>query len=83
MSEAKSLTCRELVEILTDYLEGAMPPAERARFDEHVGGCGGCRAYVEQMRATIRMTGRLREDDIAPPQRAALLAAFRQWKAGA
>ena len=44
------LTCRELVELITDYLEGAMPPDERARFEAHVAECDGCEAYVRQMR---------------------------------
>ena len=50
---ATALSCQELVELVTDYLEGALPEAERIRFDDHLGGCDGCSAYLSQMRATI------------------------------
>jgi len=73
------LTCREMVELMTAYLEGALPPDERARFETHLSGCDGCTNYLEQMRETIRLTGRLTEDQLDPVQRDALLAAFRGW----
>jgi len=73
------LPCQELVELVTDYLEGALPPADRERFDRHIAGCDGCTAYLEQMRTTIRLTGRLRPEDISPDARAALLRSFRGW----
>lgn len=76
---ADDLSCRELVEIVTDYLEGAMSAAERARVERHLRGCPGCTTYVEQMRETVRLTGRLREDDLQPDARDALLQAFRGW----
>jgi anti-sigma factor RsiW len=76
------LTCQELAELVTDYLEGVLPPRERARFDAHVAECADCTAYVEQMRVTIAVTGRLAGDDITPAVRAALLEAFRGWAAG-
>jgi anti-sigma factor RsiW len=79
---AAELTCRELVELVTDYLEGRMPPAERGRVDDHLGGCPGCRAYLEQMRQTIRATGRLSEEALLPEARDRLLALFRDWKRG-
>lgn len=81
MSSRRVMSCKQLVELVTDYLEGVMPLSERARFDEHLMKCDGCTAYVDQMRATIRLVGRLREDDLPPPVREALLAAFRDWKA--
>ena len=77
------MTCRELVELVTDYLEGALPDGDRARVEEHLLKCDGCGAYVEQMRQTIRLTGRLGEDDVAPEAREKLLAAFRDWSARA
>jgi predicted anti-sigma-YlaC factor YlaD len=77
------LTCQELVELVTDYLDGALPPEARARFDEHLGECPGCRDYLEQMRVTVRLSGRLAEERVAPAAREALLAAFRGWKRGA
>jgi anti-sigma factor RsiW len=75
------ITCKELVELVTDYLEGALPSVDRSRFERHLGGCPGCTAYVEQFRETIRLTGMLREDDLEPAARDALLAEFRNWKA--
>jgi anti-sigma factor RsiW len=74
------LPCQELVELVTDYLEGALPPAERERFELHLAGCDGCTAYVEQMRTTIRLTGRLRPEDIGDDAREALTRAFRDWR---
>jgi len=77
----KDLSCRELVELVTAYLEGALPRRDRMRFDRHVASCAHCTAYLEQMRATIRLTGMLTEDDVPPAGRAELLAAFRDWHA--
>jgi anti-sigma factor RsiW len=80
MSGGVGITCRELVRIITDYLEDALAPNDRERFDAHLAACSGCRAYLEQMRAVISLTGRLAEEDIAPPAREPLLAAFRGWR---
>lgn len=74
------LTCKELVEVVTDYLEGRLPPAERVRFEEHVAFCSWCRTYLDQMRETVRLTGTLREDNLSPEARDGLLRAFRDWK---
>ena len=75
------LSCQELVELVTDYLEGALPEEERARFEKHVGPCDGCREYVEQMRETIELAGRIEPPALSPEAERALLAAFRGWKA--
>ena len=75
------MTCIELVELVTDYLEGSMPADERARFDEHISGCEGCTTYLKQFRITIRLTGMLTEEQIGADTRAALLDAFRDWRA--
>ncbi len=77
------MNCSELVELVTDYLEDSMPAEQRARFDEHVSGCDGCTTYLEQFRITIRLTGMLSEEQVAPDAREALLAAFRDWRASA
>jgi anti-sigma factor RsiW len=74
------LTCPDLVELITDYLEGALPAADRARFEEHLARCQGCTRYVEQMQLAIRLTGRLTEDQIAPEARQELLDLFQDWK---
>jgi anti-sigma factor RsiW len=76
------MTCRELVELVTDYLEGRLPDEDRVRFEEHVAACPGCVEYVEQMRATVRALGRLPEESVPDALRDELLAAFRGWRAG-
>ena len=74
------LTCKELVEVVTDYLEGRLSSAERVRFEEHLAFCSWCRTYLEQMRETVRLTGTLAEEDLSPEARDGLLRAFRDWK---
>jgi anti-sigma factor RsiW len=75
-----SLTCQELVELVTDYLEGALEPAERARFDAHIAQCDGCTAYLDQMRTTLEGLGRLAPEDLSPEAEELFLGAFRAWK---
>lgn len=75
------LSCRQLVQLVTDYLEGALPEADRRRFERHIRGCDGCTAYLEQIRQTTELIGRLREETIHPQARDALLSAFRGWSA--
>jgi predicted anti-sigma-YlaC factor YlaD len=82
VSDAKDLTCREVVELVTDYLEGTMPAADRARFEEHLTGCEGCGVYLDQVRTTIRVTGSIDEDSIPADQLEALTGAFRNWRRG-
>ena len=77
MPPEAELSCDEVVELVTDYLEGRLPPEERRRFDEHVTGCDGCVAYLEQMRATIATAGRLRDTDLPPELEERLLRSFR------
>jgi len=72
------LTCRDLVELVTDYLENALPDRERARFDRHLA-CAGCQTYLDQMRETLRVLGRLGEDSFDPAACAELVEAFRDW----
>ena len=74
------LSCQELVELVTDYLEGALPKELHTRFDEHIAHCTGCSTYVEQMRLTIAATGSLTLESISPEAERTLLAAFRDWK---
>ena len=76
----EEMSCGELVDLVTEYVEGAMAPRERARFERHVDGCSGCRNHLEQMRTTIRIVGRLECPDLSAEAEAALLAAFRTWK---
>jgi putative zinc finger protein len=79
---SEDLTCQELVELVTDYLEGNLPPRDRDRFEQHVILCDGCGFYLEQMRTTIALTGSLTEDSITPQAQEGLLHVFRDWKAG-
>lgn len=73
------LSCRELVELATDYVEDRLPLPERSRFEMHLCYCAPCKTYLRQIRATIETAGLLTEDDLAPGAREALLAAFRDW----
>ena len=74
------LSCQEMVELVTDYLEGALAPAEHARFEAHIAGCEGCTMYLRQMRDMLEVLGELTTDSISPQAEADLLAAFRDWK---
>lgn len=73
------IPCRELVELVTDYLEDRLPPQARARFEVHLAECEYCETYLEQMRQTIRVLGRLPEESLSAEARDALLGAFRDW----
>ena len=75
------MTCQELVELVTAYLEGTMTPTDRARFEEHLDLCDGCARYVAQMRRTIELVGRVREESLSAHARQRLLAAFADWAA--
>lgn len=74
-----SMTCREFVELVTEYVEGALPSPDTARFEEHMSLCPGCETYLEQIRRTITEVGRVDEADISPEARGRLLDAFRDW----
>ena len=75
------MTCRELVELVTDYLDGALSELDRARFEEHIALCPMCQVHLEQLRVTIRKLGSLRESDIDPDVLAEMQERFRSWKA--
>jgi anti-sigma factor RsiW len=77
----RELTCREIVELVTAYLDDALPPADRERFEEHLVFCDGCDRYLEQMRLTIQATGRVQVGDLPPALEERLLEAFRGWRA--
>jgi anti-sigma factor RsiW len=79
----EQLSCRELVELVTDYLEGALSEEERVRFEEHIEICGGCTTYLEQIRQTIAVLGRMPEDGLSPEAERELLEAFRGWRSSA
>ena len=76
------LACVELVELVTEYLEGTLGPEPRARFDAHIATCPHCRAYLEQMRLTLDVVGHLGVDDLDPTMERELLDAFKDYKGG-
>ena len=77
---AQDLDCRDVVEVVTDYLEGAMAAEDRRRFDRHLAVCEGCQAYLEQLRTVLRVAGRPIVDAVPPETMAGLLRAFRDWR---
>lgn len=74
------MSCRELVEAVTDYLEGRLPARDRERFEAHLEVCPHCAEYVDQIRRTIAALGSLDTDALAPETRAGLIEAFRGWR---
>lgn len=74
------VTCRQLVELVTDYFEDALSAQDRGRLEEHIMSCPPCRAYLEQMRQTIRLLGRIPVETVSQEAEEALVAAFRGWK---
>jgi anti-sigma factor RsiW len=82
MSAGGDMSCKELVEAITDYLEGTMAPEDRGRFEAHLELCPFCVDYMEQMRVTIAALGTLSEGSIAPDRREQVLAAFSDWRSG-
>ena len=74
-------TCREVVELVTDYLDDALGPRAWARLDAHLDGCDGCAAYLQHLRTTIRVAGRLAPGAIPDATMSRLVAAFRSWPA--
>jgi anti-sigma factor RsiW len=75
------MTCAELVELVTDYLEGELREDRRAAFERHIASCHACTAYLAQIDRTRHALGSLAEGSIPPPARTALLHAFRDWRA--
>jgi len=75
------VTCREVVELMTEYLEGSLSAADRARFEHHMTGCDGCRAYLTQLRTARMLMGRSAIEPVPEAMKAELMSAFRNWKA--
>jgi len=73
------MTCMELVELVTNYLDGSLSAQDRRRFDEHLADCPYCTIYLAQMQETIRLAGRLSEESLSPETRNELMARFRDW----
>jgi anti-sigma factor RsiW len=77
----RGYVCQEMVELITDYLEGALSRSQRQRFEAHLAACEHCSEYLQQMRVTIRATGQLRAEDLTPQMREDFGALYRNWRA--
>jgi anti-sigma factor RsiW len=79
---AEHLSCQEIVELVTEYLEGTLPPDTASLFEEHLNFCDGCEVYLDEMRATIAAVGRVDivEEEMPTATRETLLDAFRHWR---
>jgi anti-sigma factor RsiW len=78
-NDLPEMPCRELVTLITDYLDDRLPPPDRARFEAHLADCEACGTYLDQFRQTIRALGRLPEESLSREARHVLIAAFRGW----
>ena len=76
----RDLVCQQAVELVTDYLEGALSRADRRRYETHLAGCPHCTEYLAQMRKTIELTGTLTPDDLTPHMQDEFITLFRQWR---
>jgi anti-sigma factor RsiW len=79
-SRQPELVCQQVVELVTDYLEGALSEADRRRFERHLAGCPHCTEYLAQMRETIRLAGRVTAEDLTPAMRTDLTGLYRRWR---
>jgi anti-sigma factor RsiW len=80
-SRSPELVCQEVVELVTDYLEGSLSAADRRRFEVHLAGCPHCTEYLAQIRETIRLAGRVEPEDLTPAMRTDLTDLYRRWRA--
>ncbi len=80
MAEGDDLPCQAFVELVTEYLEGALPATERERVEAHLADCDYCGDYLDQIRLTIRALGQLSDERLSPAARLWLLTEFRDWK---
>ncbi len=79
-TDPRPLSCDEMVELVTAYLEGALGPDDTVSFEAHLGLCPGCRIYLDQFRETIRSASTLAASEVPPAVMADLLACFRGWR---
>lgn len=76
----RAIACRQAVELVTAYLEDALPARDRARFESHLQGCPHCTEYLEQMRHTLEVMGRIEPEALDPETRSELVALYRRWQ---
>jgi anti-sigma factor RsiW len=77
------MRCHEIVELMTEYLEGTLSAGDRAKFEQHLVGCEGCQAYLAQLRTTLRLVSLMPVEPISEPLKAELMRAFRDWRKSA
>jgi anti-sigma factor RsiW len=80
MAEHEHISCQEVVELVTGYLDQSLPADDASPFEQHINFCEGCDWYLDQMRTTISTVGRITEEEVPPETRDKLLTAFREWK---
>jgi anti-sigma factor RsiW len=80
MTAEADVTCREVAELLSDYLDDAIPAPDRARLDAHLAECNGCAAALEQLRETIRVSGTLTEEQVEQEELEPIRSVFRAWR---
>ena len=76
----RALVCQQAVALVTDYLDDALSRADRHRFEAHIADCPHCRTYLEQIRTTIALTGRIEPDDLDREVQDELIALYRSWR---
>jgi anti-sigma factor RsiW len=76
----QGMACREAVELVTDYLEGALSPAQRRRFEKHLARCPDCPEYLAQIRAVIALAGSITPDDLTPRVRGEFIRLYNRWR---
>ena len=76
----KDLVCQQVVELVTDYLEGTLSRRERRRFESHLRACPNCTAYLQQIKTTVQLTGTIEWDELTPEAQADLADLYRRWR---
>jgi anti-sigma factor RsiW len=80
MADHDHISCQQVVELVTGYLDRTLAPEDASLFEQHINFCDGCEWYLDQMRATVSAVGRITEEEVPPETREKLLNAFREWK---
>ncbi len=78
----RDLVCQQAVELVTDYLDGALSRRDRRRFEAHLRRCPNCASYLDQVRRTIEISGTMRPDDLSDEAREELTELYRRWRSG-
>lgn len=79
--DGHDITCRQVVALVTAYLDGRLPRSDHELFEAHLAECDGCTEHVRQIRATVALTGQVADDDLGPAAREDLMNLYRRWRA--